>query len=79
MVTLQLTSHYLELHINIRMEAIKACRLLNSTDPMDEINKDIARISYGSTPFYLTPSQGRRIKNFFSSENKDFFDNVEML
>lgn len=79
MATLQLTSHYFEFHLNIRMEDSKAERLLNTADPMDEINRDIERFYFGYEPIYLTASQGRRIKNFFSSENKDYFDEVEMI
>ena len=74
---LTLTSHYFGIELKLRISEAAAKRIEEYAEPMDLINEAITGFDNGS-PRLFSDYQSRKIRNFFTADNKEYFDKISI-
>ena len=78
MKTITLVSHYFDFNVHLLVSEDTYNKLLLCGEPMDLINDDLDRYAHKERPLLLSEGQCRRIRDFFSEGNTDYFDRVHL-
>ena len=73
-----LISRYLGRKLNLVLSDFAFHRLRSCDDPMEEINLDLERASYGIRPHTLSRRQCSMVRNFFPKDDNEYFDSVDL-
>lgn len=71
-----LVSRWYGLKMNLRVPK-RVADILSAPDGMNKLNMDLDRYHYGCVPEYLTPYQCRRIINYFSEYDINYWETIE--